>query len=261
MLTQKILLVEPDDNLATYISKSLNRFSYKIERAADHKEFRHHSRSQVYDVIICNINLPDGHGYDIIREVKGCSTSSIIMVSTEEHIYEVAIAFELGADNFLPLDTLESLLLPCVRNACRRQVDLKNEKPKIQEVENLYFDGWCLNLPGRTLFNEGGNKIELTKTEFDVLEIFLINKNKVLSRDTIIEKLRGFDWAGYDRAIDGIVSRLRSKMTSDHSTEVKIEAVRGIGYKLVVASDDKPKTKLPEKKKRDSLKAFNNLGT
>ena len=150
------------------------------------------------------------------------------MISGKADEIDRIVGLELGADDFItkPFNLRE--VLARVRAVLRRY----EPRPVAEVLERprLRFDGWILDLPGRHVENAAGEALDLTTAEFNLLSLFVERPRRVLSRDTILDLLRGAEWSPLDRSVDTLVGRLRKKIEKDPDQPVLVKTVRGVGY-------------------------------
>ena len=214
-----LLLVEDDEILSEFTAKLLAKEKYKCDVASSLSEAKELYDNNIYQLILMDWNLPDGNGVDFIKEIRADRDKiSVIMLSGRESVDERVEALDIGADDYLckPYSNVE--LLARIRAILRRE---SNQKVTLLEHKNL-----TLNLASRDIQVNGIN-IVFTEKEFEILELLMLHKNKVLSRTDISELLdKNFDAIKSSNYVDVHVKNIRQK------TNIKdiISTVRGIGY-------------------------------
>jgi len=162
-------------------------------------------------------------------DVSGCGTIlGILVLSGQKDEADRIIALEFGADDFL-VKPCGSRELIARANAILRRVQPPTE-PSGSEPRRADFAGFTLDLLAMRLAFHDGKNIPLTTAEFELLKVFVDNPQKVLSRDRLLTLLRGDNWAGYDRAIDGLVYRLRKKLKIEEDARQILKTMHGSGY-------------------------------
>jgi len=225
----KILVVDDDIDLSEEVAEVLYEQGYHVAFARTLLQFEQRIVDSSYDLYIVDLLLPDGHGHEIIRKVRGLGTSGVVVLSGKLSEVDKVVALELGADDYVVKPFARTEFVARINSLLRRM-----EARKTQEVavEVLEYAGWRIDLKARKVFQPSGEKLQLTKLEFDLWLTFVKSLDRVLSREQIVYSIRGRDWAGYDRSVDGLVSRLLKKLSVDPTIEENFETVRGVGYML-----------------------------
>jgi two-component system, OmpR family, copper resistance phosphate regulon response regulator CusR len=219
-----LLVVEDEERLAEVIRKQLEEAGYKVEIAHDGYIGKQLVERKKYNLIILDINLPLINGYDLCKEIRKTDNEiPIIMLTALGTPDNKVTGFEAGADDYIvkPFDFRE--LLARVNVFLRRSDSFHvNEKLMIADLE--------MDLNTKSVFR-AKNKIDLTSKEFSLLEIFLRNKERLLTRDFIIEKVWGIDFDPGTNIIDVYVNYLRKKIDRDYELKL-IHTKFGHGFYL-----------------------------
>jgi len=217
-----ILIVEDEQRLAEILKRQLEDSGYKAEIASDGYVGKHMVEKNRYNLIILDINLPLMNGYDLCKEIRKTNHDiPIIMLTALGTTDNKVTGLESGADDYIlkPFDLRE--LLARVNVCLRRSASsVKTEKLGISDLE--------MDLNSKTV-TRGGKKIDLTAQEFSLLEIFLKNKEKLLTREFIIEEVWGIDFDPSTNIIDVYVNYLRKKIDKDFETKL-IHTKFGFGF-------------------------------
>ncbi len=230
MENTQILLIEDDLEVAEELSEMVISHGISVTKVCTVHQFNQLIDLSRFSVIIVDLGLPDGHGNDVIRKVRQETNTGILVLSGHNAQIDKVLALEIGADDYVEKPFAASELLARLKSLVRR-VERGLEPSNMNQQSQVFeFCGWSFDVNRRRLKDPENNQVNLTKMEFDVLEIFLKNQSHILSRDSLVFKLRGQDWAGYDRAIDGIVCRLRVKLKSNKEDKHFIQTIRGLGY-------------------------------
>jgi DNA-binding response OmpR family regulator len=153
------------------------------------------------------------------------------MVTGKGDVIDRVVGLEMGADDYIAKPFHLREMLARVRTVLRRASDRRERYPAGSPEERTYrFDGWEFNLSRRELRDPRGIQCQLTTAEIELLAVLVKRPGHVLSRDAIMDQLKGHDWAANDRAIDSQISRLRKKLGEDTEASGLIKTVRGIGY-------------------------------
>ena len=179
------------------------------------------------DLLILDLMLPGEHGLAIAKRLKKKKDLPIIIVSAQGEDIDRIVGLEIGADDYLPKPFNPRELLARIRAVLRRSTGKIEEKET--ESSRLVFNDFELDLNAHSL-SRGGEKVSLTSGEFDLLALLAANPNRVLHRDTILDKLTGAERSPFDRSIDVRVTRLRGKLEFDPSKPELIKTIWGKGY-------------------------------
>lgn len=225
----KIFLVEDDENIRELVLYALNSNGFEaagFERSID---FFSGLKNNVPELIILDIMLPDENGIDILKKLrlnKQTAEIPIIMLTAKSSEYDKVKGLDLGADDYItkPFSVLE--LLSRIKAVLRRTSDL--DKTDHMTENPICFGNIQLDTQKHTVkVNEA--TIILTYKEFELLQLLLQNKDIVLSRDKIMERIWGFDFEGESRTVDMHIKTLRQKLGDGGNL---IKTVRGVGYKI-----------------------------
>ncbi len=224
---QKILLIEDEAGIAQMISVQLQLVGYKVEAVADTKSALQAERIKEADIIVLDWMLPDAEGPSIIPKIRQLTKAPILMLTARSEIVDKLVGFEAGADDYLtkPFDMME--LIARIKALLRRAADAT---PKSKNAP-LRYGEIAMDLETRKV-EVAGEEIELTPTEFKILEIMMPSPSTVFSRDRLIELVLGYEYEGYGRTLDSHIARLRSKIERDPKNPEYIKTVFGVGYKF-----------------------------
>ena len=186
------------------------------------------------DLLILDLMLPGEHGLAIAKRLKKKKDLPIIIVSAQGEDTDRIVGLEIGADDYLPKPFNPRELLARIRAVLRRSSGKLEEKET--ESSRLVFNDYELDLNAHSL-SRGGEKVSLTSGEFDLLALLAANPNRVLHRDTILDRLTGAERSPFDRSIDVRVTRLRGKLEFDPSKPELIKTIWGKGYMFCPSQD------------------------
>lgn len=237
----KLLLLDDDPEIRDMVEDALAQEGYDVTAVDAIDAARDATEAQDFELYVLDVKLPDGSGLKFAREVRERSDAGIILLTGLGEETDRVLGLEFGADDYV----VKPFLLREFRarvNAVYRRVNSKGSMHSAMasfatpspETRTFSFHDWVLNPASRTLSDLDGKPLELTTLEFDVLRVLAENPNRVLSRDQIMDQVKGANWAAYDRSIDGLVSRLRRKLFPDGSGASKIKTIRNVGYMLAV---------------------------
>lgn len=235
-LQSHILVVEDDPKVRLLLRRCFEGEGYLVTEAGSGEEAIQHLAACAFDLVTLDLNLPDGDGLAVGREIRARSEVPIIMVTGKGDTIDRVVGLELGADDYITKPFHLREVLARVRAVLRRSGSAArpDTQPPPSGDDALAFEGWVLDVSKRELSSRAGAICELTTSEFDLLKVFVTHPNRALSRDQIMDLLRGHDWAPTDRSIDNLVVRLRRKIEPDPDSPKLIKTVRGVGYCFAV---------------------------
>jgi DNA-binding response OmpR family regulator len=237
-LTTEILIVDDDSEVRHVLRTLFQREGYAVSEAADFAGALARLQSGGVSLVTLDLTLGADDGLALLRQVRAHDDVPVIMVSGKGDPIDRVVGLELGADDYIAKPFILREVLARVRAVLRRHEPAKSGLPASSGAENherLKFDHWILDVTSRELRSVDGKVRELTTGEFNLLELFVRRPHRVLSRDEIMDLLKGHDWSPLDRSIDALVGRLRKKIEPEHSSPCHVKTVRGVGY--MFASD------------------------
>lgn len=221
----KVLIIEDEKELRHVISESLSKENYIVETASDYRSAIDKIEIYDYDCILLDIMLPDGNGLKLLEELKKSKRpSNVIIISAKDSLEDKISGLNLGADDYLAKPFHIAELNARIKAVLRRKnLDGKN---------NITINNLILDIDERTL-SINNAPVSLNRKEFDILYYFMINKNRLVTKSALAEHVWGdnidqadsFDFIYYQ------IKNLRKKLRDAHS-EIEIEAIYGIGYRL-----------------------------
>lgn len=226
---QKIFVLEDDADLRGEICEALEDENFHVTGFGTIESFKTQFARFQPDLILLDMGLPDGKGSSVIRDVRAISNVGILVLSGRRDEADRIIALEYGADDFVVKPCSPREILARI-NAILRRTSPDPQAPDSQPMKNIGFDGYVLNMAAMELRNAKDEIISLTTAEFELLKVFVQRPQRVLSRQQLTELVRGEDWAGYDRAVDGLVSRLRKKIPGRSADSQPLKTIHGAGY-------------------------------
>lgn len=220
---KKILLIEDEKNMSRLIELELQNESFSVTTASEGNEGLHIALKEDWDVILLDLMLPGMDGLEICRQIRTIKFTPIIMLSARDSVMDRVSGLDCGADDYLPKPFAFVELLARIRVVFRRQLELQNEQLPVLTFLDLSLD------PNTRIVRRAGNPIELTKREYDLLIMFLNNVNRVMNRETLLDKVWGFEVAVDTNVVDVYVRYLRLKIDKPGEASY-IQTLRGIGY-------------------------------
>ena len=219
---KRILIIEDDKKLARVLELQLSYEGYRLDIAKDGFEGLIKFRENDYDLVLLDVMIPKIDGYEVCKRIKGESDVPIIMVTAKDDIGDRIIGLDTGADDYVVKPFNYGELTARIRAALRRRGNSKNEKITHKDL--------TLNSENRSVMREE-DEIELSKQEFDLLELLMINKGIVVSRDKILAKIWGDEDYLNPNVLDVYIKYLRDKVDRNYE-EKYIKTVRGVGYMI-----------------------------
>ncbi len=221
-MPEKILIIEDEEKIARFIELELTHEGYEIEKSYNGREGLEMAEKGHFDLLLLDIMLPELNGLEVLRRIRKTSEIPIIMLTARDAVTDKVSGLDMGADDYITKPFAIEELLARIRVALKRKKNMTKESATL-DAGKLVLDK---NAHSVTF---DGNPIELTNREFLLLEILLENKSIVLSRDTLLEKVWGYDYMGETNVVDVYIYYLRNKLDAV-SPEKIIETVRGVGY-------------------------------
>ena len=227
-----ILIVDDDREIRDLLVKFFEKHQLRVTAVRDAREARQVWTTGNFNLVVLDLMLPGESGFDFARWLRANAEVPIVMLTAMADETDRIIGLELGADDYVTKPFNPRELLARIRAVLRRAGEHPSS-PKIENpTRNLRFAGWILEPARRRLLNPDGVEVPLTGGEYDLLMALVERANRVLTRDMLLDLLRGRQAGPFDRAIDVAVSRLRRKLEDDGRHAQIIKTVRGGGYVL-----------------------------
>ncbi|NOQ64009.1 MAG: response regulator [Methyloprofundus sp.] len=230
---QNILVVDDDIELCNLLSQYLQKQGFSVDTVEDGKALDSYLQGATPQLIILDLMLPGEDGLSIAKRLKSKAETPIIMLSACGEEVDRIIGLEVGADDYLAKPFSPRELLARIRSVLRRY-SLVGKTTSEQTVHIYQFGDYVLDTISQRLRLDETD-ILLTSGEFSLLKIFLENPNQVLSRDVLLDKLKGYGCAPFDRSIDVRIMRLRQKIEVDTTSPKFIQTAWGEGYRFVMS--------------------------
>ena len=229
-----LLIVDDDREIRDLLAKFLERQGMRVSAARDAREARKLWPLGRYHLVVLDLMLPGESGLDFARWLRTQGDVPIVMLTAMGEETDRIVGLELGADDYVTKPFNPRELLARIRAVLRR-ANGEGAAQKEPPAKAIRFAGWNLHPARRRLLDPEGTEVALTGGEYELLLVLLERPNRVLTRDMLMDLLRGRQAGPFDRAIDVAVSRLRRKLEDDGRNPSLIKTVRGGGY--VLASD------------------------
>ncbi|MAF49805.1 MAG: response regulator [Rhodospirillales bacterium] len=225
----KILVVDDEDDVCKFLKDYLEAHGYSTFTANDGDGMRKVMDSEDIDLVILDLVMPGEDGLTLTRSLRENSHVAIIILTGKDEEVDRIVGLEMGADDYVAKPFSSRKLLARVKTVLRRTAETA-----ALAVNNAgsakRFAGWKLDKVGRTLLSPKEVEVPLTTMEFNLLNAFADNPNKVLDRDRLLDMVQHRNWEPYDRSVDVLVGRLRNKIESNPKKPELIKTVRGAGY-------------------------------
>jgi two-component system response regulator RstA len=233
-----ILLVEDDVALAEWIADYLTAREFKVTTCHRGDEAVSLIQSLNPDIVLLDGMLPGMDGLDICKTVRTSFSKPIIMITARDEEIDEVLGLEMGADDYITKPVRARVLLARIRGFLRREDVIQDKmaasssEQDIVSIESnsiLQLSGLSINEQARSVILDG-EQIKISSNEFDVLWFLAQRAGQVVSRESLVTHLRGFDYDGFDRSIDLRISRLRKKLKDDPAEPYRIKTIWGKGY-------------------------------
>jgi two-component system alkaline phosphatase synthesis response regulator PhoP len=230
MSAKRIILVEDEIHIQQLVRYNLEAGGYEVTAFGNGEEMFRHCESIKPDMFILDLMLPGIDGYEILKKIRldnELKALPVIMLTAKSEEFDRVLGLELGADDYITKPFSVRELTARVKALFRR-----SELPAEKASETLSAGDIVMDIERHEVY-KGQNKLDLTLKEFELLKILILNRGRVLSRDTLLEKVWGFDYFGETRTVDVHIRYLRQKIEQDDSRPEFIETVRGVGYRFI----------------------------
>lgn len=219
----KILIVEDEEKIARFIELELIHEGYKVIKADNGRTGLEIAERGEADLIILDVMLPEINGLEVLRRIRKVSEVPIIMLTARDAVMDKVSGLDAGADDYITKPFAIEELLARIRTALKKRVFTVKKDEDVIRCGLLTLD----KMRHKVMY--GDTEIELTNREFTLLQILMENKNIVLTRDVLIEKVCGYNYVGETNVIDVYIRFLRTKIDDVFNTKI-ITTVRGVGY-------------------------------
>ncbi|MEA0553188.1 response regulator transcription factor [Lysinibacillus irui] len=220
-MPKKILLVEDEKHIARFVELELQHEGYEVKAAFDGREGLAMATAENFDVLLLDVMLPGINGIEICRRIRSQSQVPIILLTARDAVMDRVAGLDAGADDYIVKPFAIEELLARIRTILRRVT------PAAANSESLCFRDIEIDVAAYEVFVQG-NKLDLTKTEYDLLKLLIEHKNRVCTREHILTSVWGYDTDIETNVVDVYIRHLRTKLPGDMNAY--IETVRGVGY-------------------------------
>ena len=220
----RILVVEDEVRLASTLKDLLEMDGYAADVCHDGESGLDNALSGIYDVMILDVMLPRLDGFTVLRRLRASGNATpVLMLTARSEVTDRIEGLDCGADYYLTKPFEPRELLACIRALTRRQPELRN-------TDRLEYGDLTLDKSAFTL-SCGSRNVRLSRKEFDMMELLMLNRNVVLTKESLLVKIWGYESDAEDNNVEVYISFLRKKLDHLHS-RVKIRTIRMVGYLL-----------------------------
>ncbi len=227
MAKEKILIVDDEEHILELLDFNLKNAGYETFTATDGIEAVKTAKQEKPNLILLDLMIPGIDGFDVCKEIKkdkDMKNTSIIMLTAKGEELDKILGLELGADDYITKPFSVRELLARVKAVLRRTAVFNEEESDVYESKSLKVD-----FERHEVIVNGG-KVDLTLKEFELLQILIKNKGKILKREMLLDKIWGYEYIGETRTVDVHIRYLRKKIEEDDKNPKFIETIRGVGY-------------------------------
>jgi two-component system, OmpR family, response regulator RegX3 len=226
----RLLIVEDEESFIDALEIGLGREGFDVTVARDGQEAITKFEAGSFDLILLDLMLPKMSGLDVCRVIRSTSDIPIIVVSAKGEEVDMVLMLEIGADDYVQKPYRLRELVARIRAVLRRR---EHSSPVIDSEESIEIGPIKLDIEARRCFVKG-EEIQLRRKEFALLQELLENPGRVLTRETLIDRIWGSDYVGDTKTLDVHIKRLRNLIEEDPKAPLHITTVRGVGYRYEV---------------------------
>jgi len=222
----KIALIDDDKKLAGLLQEYLRRFDYEMTSFERPSLAMPLINQNQFDAVILDVMLPERDGFEVCREIRAVSDVPILMLTARGDVSDRVLGLELGVDDYLPKPFDSRELVARIKSLLRR--------PRVGRPEEYLLKSGALTIdPLKRVATLSGNDVGLSTHEFDLLFLLIQRAGETLSRDVILDALKGVEWQADNRVIDVTISRLRQKLGDSAKSPKFLKTIWGGGYSFI----------------------------
>lgn len=229
MAKEKILIVDDEEHIIELLKFNLLNAGYEVLTANNGIDAVKIAKAEKPSLLLLDLMLPGIDGFDVCKEIKinnEMKNTSIVMLTAKGEELDKILGLELGADDYITKPFSVRELLARVKAVLRRTNSFNDPEEEIYDSQSLKVDF------ERHEVSVNGEKVDLTLKEFELLQILIKNKGKILKRETLLDKIWGYEYIGETRTVDVHIRYLRKKIEEDDKNPRFIETIRGVGYRF-----------------------------
>src|SRR5262245_51034483 len=228
-----VLVVDDEPEVRAILRAGLEAEGFRVLEAGNGAEAQSRLAETLVDLVTLDLRLGGEDGLKLARDLRAICNTPIVMITGKGDPIDRVVGLELGADDYIAKPFLMREVIARIRAVLRRYAhggeapsEASNSGPPGKRIK---FEDWTIDAPRREVRNPRGEICELTTAEYNLLMILVERPGRVLSRDEIMDLLKGHDWTPLDRSIDALVARLRKKIDRGEIPQI-VKTVRGVGY-------------------------------
>jgi DNA-binding response OmpR family regulator len=233
-----VLMVEDNPEVRETVRDNLSEDGYAVVALSNARDLMDKVKTKKADVILLDLNLPDGDGLTLISQIREHTDAPVIVVSGKAQMVDRVVGLEMGADDYIPkpfeMRELSARVKASIRRYHNQNTPEKKTQSALAQAEKIAFADCILDRTQLQVFLADGKSTGLTTKEFRVLETLCLSPRRVFSREQLLDITREHNYAVFDRTIDIQITRIRKKIgdTSGSEDNAIIKTVRGAGYML-----------------------------
>lgn len=231
-MEKTVFIVDDEKNICELIRLYVEKEGFSTCIAYDGEEAMTKFKETKPDIVLLDIMLPKKDGWQVCREIRAISDTPIIMLTAKGELFDKVLGLELGADDYVVKPFEPKELVARIKAVLRRSVAAENDT---DEPNELIFDGITINRDTYEV-TIGDNLLEMPPKEFELLYFLASNKNRVFTRDQLLNEIWGYEFFGDSRTIDVHIKRIREKIETnkDKNASWQLKTIWGVGYKFEV---------------------------
>lgn len=228
-----MLIADDNKQIISILEEYAKKEGFITRTASDGREALDVFQKLQPDIVLLDVMMPLMDGFEVCREIRKTSNVPVIMITARGEDFEKIMGLDIGADDYIIKPFSPGEVMARVRAILRRITHVEGQKQ-----QSYFYDNLKINLDDYIVTIDNHN-ISLTKKEIELLWILATNKNKVFSRDNLLNSLWGYDYFGDSRTVDSHIKRLRAKLEAYEHDQWEIKTIWGVGYKFEGKSDEK----------------------
>jgi two-component system response regulator RegX3 len=231
MARKRILVVEDEASIVTPLADALGREGFDTDIAGTAAEALELAGKNAHDLVLLDITLPDGSGFEVCRELRRTSDVPIVMLTARGDEADRVVGLEMGADDYVVKPFSAREVVARIRAVLRRAGSARAERSGAIEIGEVTLD------PKRHSAALAGQELELSRKEFELLHRLMRDAGSVVTREQLIEDVWDMNWFGSTKTLDVHVSSLRRKIGDDPSSPRYVHTIRGVGFRFATAAE------------------------
>ncbi|MFV2061027.1 MAG: response regulator transcription factor [Gammaproteobacteria bacterium] len=233
-MKKRILVIDDDKKLCELLSDYLVQYDYSVEYKTNPIDGLKVINNYEIDLIVLDVMLPEMNGFEVLKTLRKNNSTPVIMLTARGETMDKVVGLELGADDYLAKPYEPRELLARIQSILRR-TNHSEENSIIKH--KIICEKLCVDNSKR-IATLDDNDLELTTLEYEILYLLIRNTSRVISRDDIMNEIRGIDWNAFNRSIDVAISRLRTKLNDDAKHPKYIKTIWRRGYQFIGTIDN-----------------------